>query len=486
LRQGRYSDAIVKFGLALVEDRSNRDAAAGKKEAEDRMIATARAAPPDPATIRESIQKDLALVETSLAGFRETENFGQARDLLTQAARRRTEEEWSREIASRLESLRKAVDEAFVSLRAKAVAAKKAGDAAGVESARTRLKNWKWSGLGDELDLELARTRETTAPPPPPPLPSPPPPPPPPPSAQGIEIKTPTGIHAQEPITGSTNALNSLAFSPDGKLLLTTGFDSNIRIWDVGLRAERTRLAETFSGRSCAWSPDGLWIASGSFDGILRVWDAAGHKGRTLTGQDQQFIGVAFTLDSKQLVSSNVDGSARLWDVGTGLPMREMRGHPRGALGLSLSPDGRYVAVGTGEPLVKIWEISTGKEVRQIEGTGQSAFFCVSYAPDGKSLAFGGSDGTLYLGDPAKGTIRTLGSYRKPIHGVAWSPDGRIIATTSEDPSMRLWDPSTGAYTAFSLEGGAFGVTFSPKGDILAVGAADWSLRLYDLHPAGK
>jgi serine/threonine protein kinase len=483
LKEGRYSDALVKFGRALEEDRSNRDAMAGKQTSEERLVAAGRGVPPpppssqDPEKLRESIKKDLVEVDASLAGFRKSENFGQGRDLLIQAARHRSEEEWSREIASRLEALRKTVDEEFSALRTKAVAAKKASDAAGVESAKTRMRIWKWPSLADELDLELASIRETTAVPAPPPAPPPP---------SGGEIKAPPGTLAHAPIWGSMNAMNSMAFSPDGKLLITTAFDDTIRIWDIPGRIEHARIPEKFAGRCSAFSPDGKRVAAGAINGIIRVWEIAGLRGRTFTGELNQVMGVAFTPDSRQLISSSVDGYVRVWDVGTGLSVKEMKGHPRGALGLALSPDGRFVAVGTGEPMLKIWELATGKELRVITTAGRFPIIWVSYAPDGKSVAFGGGDGAVYVADPATGALRTLGTYLKPIHSLAWSPDGRAIAVASLDPSLRLWDPSTGAYTGYLLEGGSFSVAFSPKGDVLAAGAGDWSLRLYDLPNTRK
>ena len=467
LKQGQFREAMVEFGSARKLDKSNRDAIAGMKEAEARLIAAAPTPPPDLPKVRESIQSDLAEVDASLTGYRNAEHFGQARDLLTLAARRRSEDEWNRTIAARLEVLRKLVDESFSALKAKAVAAKKAGDAVAVESATSRVKNWKWPGVAEELDLELARTKETPAVPPAPP--------------PAEEIKAPVGIRAQAPVRGSTNAMNSMAFSPDGRLLFTTAFDGALRIWNVPGRVEHVVLPETLVGRSCAFSSDGKWIAAGAINGMIRVWDVDGLRGRTFTGDLGQVLGLAFTPDSKQLVSSSVDGAVRVWDVVTGLSLKELKGHPRGALGLSLSADGRFAAVGTGDPMVKLWDLATGKEMKGFEGVGRTGVLCVAYAPDGKSVAFGGDEGALYIGNPSTGTFRTLGTYSKPIRALAWSPDGRLIATGSVDPSLRLWDAATGSYTGFNVENGVFSVAFSPKGDMLAAGGGDWSLRLWDL-----
>jgi serine/threonine protein kinase len=490
VKEGRYSDAIVKFGQALAEDPTNRDAATGKKDAENRLIAESRPAPvaPDPARARESLRKELAELDIALAGFRGSESYGQARDLLTQAARRRPEEEWTTAVASRLEALRKTVDETFVAVKAKAVASKKSGDAAGVEAAVIRVKGWKWSGLTEELDLELARTRETpatpapVAPKPPAPAPAQPAQPLPPPPAS-TELRPPAGFHILPPISGSQNAMSSMAFSADGKLLLTTDFSGALRIWDVGARTTKKVVEDNFGGRCCAFSPDGRWIAAGSAGGELRVWDTAGFKGRTLSVVDgQQFLGVAFSRDSKLVISSNVTGVVRVWDLETGLSLREMKGHPKGALGLSLSPDGRLVAVGTGDPVLKVWEVATGKEVTRFEGKGSTGWVYASFAPDSKNVAFGGGDGALQIGDVSTGGMRVLGRCPKAIRGIAWAPDGRWIAATCDDTWLRLWDPATGEITGYDLpEAGYWGVAFSPKVDLMAAGAFNWSLQLWEI-----
>jgi serine/threonine protein kinase len=497
-KEGRYGDAMVKFGQALAEDPSNHEAAAGKKDAEARLVAVNRPAPPqppvppapDPAHAKEAIQKELTQLDADVSALRDGEGYGPARDLLTQAARRHPEDQWTTAIAARLEALRKTVDDSFAILKARATTAKKAGDAAGVDSAKARVRTWKWPGLADELDLELARTRETAPTPAPAPVvpaptpaptPAPAPPPLPGPDA-AVEVRAPSGFRALTPAGPVGNAINAIAYSPDGKLMLTTDFSNVVRLWDAGTRTPKAVIQEGFFGRGVAFSPDGRWFAAGSSSGELKVWDTAGLKSRTLAAQDRQFMGVAFTKDSKGLITSSVDGSARLWDVETGLTQKEYWGHPKGALGFSLSPDGRFIAVGSGESLLRIWEVATGKDVKKIEVSPGSAVLCVSYAPDGKRIACGGTDGAVYLVDAAAGTTRILGRCGRPLRCLAWSPDNRWIATTSDDPSLRLWDPATGSVTGFAHpDAGYFAVAFSPKGDLMAAGSFDWMLHVWEL-----
>ncbi|MBV8878753.1 MAG: serine/threonine protein kinase [Planctomycetaceae bacterium] len=474
MKQGRYSDAIVRFGQALGEDERNREAAAGKKEAEEHLVAAARPTPPaapDSAKVRETIARELSDLDATLKALRDAESFGAARDLLTQSARRRSDEEWTGGIARRLEALRIEVDQAFGTAKAKAIDARKANDAAAVDVLKARVSRWKWSGLSEELDLELAKAR-----PAPPVAPAP----------ASTELPPPAGVRETATLRGSQNALNAMAFSSDGRLLVTTSFDKAVRIWDLDARIERARVPEPFSGRSVAVSPDGRWIAGGAIEGELQIWNASTLQKRVMSSAESQYMGVAFTPDSQTLVSSSVDGSLRTWDVETGLLKREMKGHPRGALGLSLSPDGRFAAVGTGEPLMKVWELATGKEVRKFENAGRHSILCVSYAPDGRNVAFGGDEAALMVGDTTTGIFRVLGFCPKAIRAIAWSPDGRSIATGSVDNLLRFWDPTTGKAGGFPVENGYFSLAWSPKGDRLAAGGADWTLRLFEVSPARK
>ncbi len=141
----------------------------------------------------------------------------------------------------------------------------------------------------------------------------------------------------------------SVAFSPDGKTILTGSNDRMARLWDAATgRPTRPTLSWSIreGGVSVAFSPNGKSILTGSNDKTARLWDAA--TGRPL-GQPMEHSSwvssVAFSPDGKTILTGCFDKTARLWDAATGHPIGPPMPHPSseqfGRTRVSFSPDGR-------------------------------------------------------------------------------------------------------------------------------------------------
>jgi predicted amidohydrolase len=120
-------------------------------------------------------------------------------------------------------------------------------------------------------------------------------------------------------LTGHTNSVRSVAFSPDSKILASGSWDKTLILWDV---ASRQPLGQPLTGhtntvRSVAFSPDGRTLASGSDDNTLILWDVASRQplGQPLTGHTKSVVSVAFSPDGKILASGSDDNTLILWDV---------------------------------------------------------------------------------------------------------------------------------------------------------------------------
>ena len=295
--------------------------------------------------------------------------------------------------------------------------------------------------------------------------------------------------HVRTVLTGHTDTVRNLAWSPDGARIATASRDGTARIFDATSgHCERALTGHGAMVEMVAWSPDAARIATASRDQTIRVWEVAtGEQLRVLTGASDVVRGVAWSPNGRQIAGASRDLVVRVWDSHTGELQHALRGHRDNVLGIGWSPDGRRLATASHDRTVTVWDVEAGASALVLQGHTDFVEG-LAWSPDGQSIASSSGDHTIRIWDSETGRQRLLiRGHADQVWNVAWSPDGRKIASVSTDRTARIFDAHDAEPLAVlrGHDDTVWGVTWSPDGTRIATGSEDGTARIWDVQPRG-
>jgi serine/threonine protein kinase/sugar lactone lactonase YvrE len=239
------------------------------------------------------------------------------------------------------------------------------------------------------------------------------------------------------------SSVNTVAFSPDGRWLVSGGnrLGESTYLWRVSDRRRVGPLDQSKSiMKSVAFSPDGKTIAGVTNRGTVTLWDTATQRVKVGLPDGNGFRNVVFTPDGKLLANPGLGKDLRLSDAATGRTVRTITD----ATGsdVAFSPDGKTLAVpdSDGTHSLRLYDVATGRSTVAFDRAEGDLVANVIYSPDGKAIASWGHGNVIRLWDVASRQIRAnLIGHSGQVNSVAFSRDGKKIASGSRDKTIRIW-----------------------------------------------
>ncbi len=253
-------------------------------------------------------------------------------------------------------------------------------------------------------------------------------------------------------ITQHPEEIRSIALSQDGQQIITAGGyqpNQNFKVWQTGTGREiSTRIGHN-GINSIATNPKGKLMVTGGLDKFVKIWNM--HKGEilhVLKGHTTFISEVALSQYGTYAASAAANLNTRqgeicIWDTQTGRLLHDLSraagGHLHGVNSIDFSPDERWLVSGSEEGTFKIWEVNTGKLHKDFSDSG-NPITRVRFSPDGKLVAVAGKDQSLKIWQVSSGQcINHYLGHSQPINALAFSPDGRLIASAGNDRSIKVW-----------------------------------------------
>jgi WD40 repeat protein len=332
---------------------------------------------------------------------------------------------------------------------------------------------------------------------------------------------------AKIPLVGHTDTINSVAISPDGKLVATGSEDSTTRVWQLGTGklvrvlhdpngavslvrfSPKGRLLLTISPgtarvyevktwttiaihrdpdyvNAAQFSLDGTRVVTAGRDGTAAVWSATtGGDLFRLAGHSDELNSAEFSSDGTKILTASSDHTARIWDatMGTNLPVTGDL-IPSG----TFSPDGRWIAVANERGEIQIFDRSTPSERRQLRG-GTEAIPQVSFSPDSRRLVASSWDGKARVFDltrPGQDPL-VLSGHTGDVIAAEFGPKGDRVVTSSIDGTARIWtlgaaNPSSRIVAVEPSHALLSSAGFSPDGRRIVTASFDGTARVWDAN----
>jgi eukaryotic-like serine/threonine-protein kinase len=307
----------------------------------------------------------------------------------------------------------------------------------------------------------------------------------------------PSSTQRKDPESGRTpittpSSVETLGFSPDGRILAALGQDGVVRTWDMATHRETGAPIRVFDGPydasrnsfSFAFSSDGRTLTTANWGSddptrtFVRSWKVTGQRrtDRTFTVPGG-FWNMWLSRDARTLAVVQADG-VQLWDTAGQRRTGTLPGPISEDPPATFSPDGRtLVTRGRAKDTLAVWDLNRRQQIGSPIKVGDK-IDGLAFSPDGRTLAFGDGDAVrLVDADSRRLLDGSLGSSLGDVYGKSFTADGRSLAAAGAAGTATLWDVADRRQIGEAFGQGVKDVSFRPNSRVLAIAGSDHTIR---------
>lgn len=289
--------------------------------------------------------------------------------------------------------------------------------------------------------------------------------------------------------TAHGGPIKGLTYSEKLGLLVSTSFDYTAVVWDSGSMKELKQLiGHNAAVNSAAFSPDGRWLATGGDDNQILLWDVSTLRDPQLEpvpilldGHTAKVVDLAFSADGKYLASASWDRRVGIWDISALKLKRYLSGHQGPVNTAQFSGDGRYVYSGGADGHIRLWRLTTGEYLRSVVRNG-FGINVMDLSPELNVLAYGGSNGMMRsISINADGPEIELWNGGPPVLAVTIDPQTKKMIFSTSEGRVVIADALVGEiqHDFRAVKGPIWAMQLANAGeDLFFAGLDDWVTKI--------